>query len=391
MNIAYQWKVVGQNCDENKSVLEAFGHNADCYKSFADGKWVCRVDMAGKTGFASEADAKEFAESEITNKIIARINTAKSDLSLFETHGLTKPKKTSGKFLSIADFESYIENNIKPALEVVGTNLRNPNKLNQVAARALGFSSYEALQPIHHREMMIKEKLYVEKCPYQQNNVCIKAANILVVIDVSASKIRFRALNIGEECETVTDENEFTFIGMSGIDLDVHISEYKFTDAGKSDLLYPQIDVVFTSDDESHALVVKRTDEGVIADVIFNYKSDCGSADTAAVAFSDADGEDYEDVNQAYASLNNPLPAADGEYYQWLEPTMTEDGLRYLKINPDEEICISELMFASPQIAIEAINSGEWAAYPEDVEDAVLVKVTKTIIGCGRTLCKPSE
>lgn len=295
---------------------------------------------------------------------------------------------TTPNYLSINAFDAYIENNVKPALAVVGTNLKNPNKLNQVAAKMLGYNSYEAIQPRHHRERMIRAKLFVERCPFQNNRVTIKAGNILIVFDNDACKIRFRALKPGQECELVNDHNEFTAIDFTDMPLEMNLplSEYRFSDVDKH-LLDPQVDVIFHDTmGAEHAFVFKRTYEGVIMDAIYDYKASAGTMESRAVAFDDADAEDYEAVDQANASFTDPLPAIDGEHYQWLQPIMTEHGLRYMKINEEEEICLSDLYFKTPADAILALEDGQWGAYPEDVEDAVLVKTTTFLVGHGEAL-----
>ena len=105
-----------------------------------------------------------------------------------------------GQLLSKEQFDSFIEKNVRPALNVVGTNLQNPNKLNQVAARMLGFGTYEEkLQPFHKRESNIRESIHFELCPFQGNRPTFKAHNVIVVLDEAEQAIYARILRGGEE------------------------------------------------------------------------------------------------------------------------------------------------------------------------------------------------
>jgi hypothetical protein len=71
------------------------------------------------------------------------------------------------------------------------------------------------------------------------------------------------------------------------------------------------------------------------------------------------------------------LPSVDGEYFQWLLPTDTDDGPRYLGIEGDE-INLSDLLFSSPEEAIDAIKDNIWGWCQDDAKDFILAKVNKT-------------
>lgn len=73
------------------------------------------------------------------------------------------------------------------------------------------------------------------------------------------------------------------------------------------------------------------------------------------------------------------LPGIDGDFYQWLNPVETVDGLRHLHIQGDE-INLSELMFAEANEAVEAIENNVWGWSPEDAEGFALVKVSKSLV-----------
>lgn len=73
------------------------------------------------------------------------------------------------------------------------------------------------------------------------------------------------------------------------------------------------------------------------------------------------------------------LPGIDGEFYQWLEPKETDEGLRCLYVEGDE-IDLSTIYFKSIDDARNQIEEDTWGWTPEDAKDYVLVKVTKTLV-----------
>lgn len=387
MNISFDWKVTGQNNGENVLELDVHGYKAVCLNSTDDNKWQVRIDGSGRAGFELESDAKLFVESKIKERISKQIHDARASLAYFEANKIIHPNMGKN-YLPIKQFKQYLEEKIKPALLVVGTDLKNENKLMQVGARALGYGSYEALQPLHYRESMINEKLFVEACPFQGGNLTIKAGNILVVIDKACKKIRFRALLPGQELEKVNDDNEFDSMRVEGFSLPDNADDFVFYDANKN-LLCPQVECLFNVDGDIHVLVIKRTYEGVIADFIYNTESSAGSIDTASVAFTDSelDFDELRLVDQANMSLNTPLPSSDGEFYQWLKVVLMDGERRYLPLPVEEGPSISHILFKSEAEAISAIEDNTWDVNAYDVEDCVLVKVSKRLIGAGKTLC----
>lgn len=53
---------------------------------------------------------------------------------------------TTPRFITRTEFEAFKQNEASNALSVIDIHLKNENKLNQFAARALGWSSFEALE-----------------------------------------------------------------------------------------------------------------------------------------------------------------------------------------------------------------------------------------------------
>jgi hypothetical protein len=388
MKLDFKWQVTGQKHNDDILSVEIYGHVASCIKSFdisdSDDWWIS-LDGNKISGLKGKKGAQDYVEKLIRNKIEARITLARSEYDLFgfqknQPEPLAINANLGPNYLSLADFKRYIESNVKSALEIVGTELKNPNKLNLIAAKMLGYKSYEAIQPLHHREKMINEALHVERCTFQNNRITIKATNIIVVFDHIESKIFFRPLSSGQEFEFVNEDNCFNLFDLGDIQINTDIVEYKLSLASK-ELLNPQVDVVFKdAKGGEHAFLVKRTYEGLIFDIIYDYKGDSGSMGTHSVAFDDADTEHLAD--QISPLLNRTLPSDDGEYYQWLKKIEIDDAVRYIHINPKEEVDISNIMFTSHQEAVQGITNEYWGIGKDDIleHNCVLVKVSKALI-----------
>lgn len=108
---------------------------------------------------------------------------------------------------------------------------------------------------------------------------------------------------------------------------------------------------------------------------------DIGLLQCSRVGYEDyyyIDGFCWE-TGDMISRVGDTLPSVDGEHYQWLQPTATDDGLRFLKI-AGEEFSLSELLFDTEEDAIKAITSEDWGVSPEDAAELTLVKVNKTIV-----------
>lgn len=71
-----------------------------------------------------------------------------------------------------------------------------------------------------------------------------------------------------------------------------------------------------------------------------------------------------------------PAPA-DEKYYHWMREVLHEGQLRWLRIGDPmvDEHDVSDLLFDTPEEAIEAIRSEAWGVGPEDAKDFVLLEV----------------
>lgn len=108
----------------------------------------------------------------------------------------------------------------------------------------------------------------------------------------------------------------------------------------------------------------------------------CAGIDVASPAYLQGIETAYEQLGNHIDDSrrdNSRLPSVDGLSYQWLLPTQTESGTRYLTIEGDE-IDLSDLMFNSAEDAIKGIENEAWGWTPEDAEKFVLVRVEKHLI-----------
>lgn len=287
-----------------------------------------------------------------------------------------------GQLLSKEQFDSYIEKNVRPALNVVGTNLQNPNKLNQVAARMLGFGTYEEkLQPFHKRESNIRESIHFELCPFQGDRPTFKALNAIVVLDEAEQAIYARILRGGEEAQRVTEDGD-TYAIRYGHKDEPTPSFSNITvaqDNGKVSFDFPV--TLPNGDIEKNHFSMVRTHEGIIIDVYYDIDASCEVYDSIGLMFSDIEDDDYRFPDQASVAVHAALPSCDGAYYQWLKPVSFDGETRFITIDTDggSKPNLSAMLFTSPQEAREAVLDGRFDFHPEDVDGCVIVRVDKRI------------
>lgn len=81
-------------------------------------------------------------------------------------------------------------------------------------------------------------------------------------------------------------------------------------------------------------------------------------------------------------NVGDVLDSIDGSHYQWLKPAVDEETgeQRYLYLEDNGGwVNFSQMMWESEEEAKEAVEIGEWDLSIEDVEDCVLVQVTKRL------------
>lgn len=286
-------------------------------------------------------------------------------------------------YVSISEFNQFKTFKALPALRMLGINPEYTNKLNDFAALMLGYANYEALQPLHSRENAIRNHLYNEVCVFQRNQWTIKASNILIVFDEVSQVIRLRALMPGEETELVTSSNQSASASLSDFGEGIFDGLYFISNEVESRL---SAMIRNTNDDSFYFHVdIVRTDEGVNLKIYKNHYDEQSNTEVfseVGVMFSDVENLFDQNVDQVSVKYRKELPSIDGVYYQWLKPVIEDGEERYLYIEDiGDGPNLSELMFKSYKEAAHAVELEIWGYGTEDVEDCVIVKVTKRLEG----------
>lgn len=303
-----------------------------------------------------------------------------------------------GDYISIANFEHYKATRAKAALEVVGTNLRNENKLNQVAARMLGYSSYEALQPFHFREKAILEGVYAEQCPIQRGLFTIKAKNIIAVFNAPAQKILVRVLFPGQEREVVTEENATRIIFLNaeddlGYDFTPVVDSLAYNSEAEGNRLSFQFtskniakgkDGVkgpvgpFTNQCDAIA-----TDEGLILNLYADVDGDFAELDSVALEYvDDVNAEQAAAVDQVTAPYMAQAAGLDGHFFHFRAVGADPNGQPRLLAQEwdDKMMPLTDFIFASKKDAKDFLDSEDWPYGWDDLEGLVLTEVTQKIV-----------
>lgn len=289
-----------------------------------------------------------------------------------------------GNYISIADFEQYKKNEAASALAVLDMNLRNPNLLNQAAARMLGFSSYEALQPMHQYERLIRDAVLFEpQCPYQGNRAVFRHKNILVVCDFQLNRVIAKALNPGEERGYLHFQNVSTDSGLSlPFPAPVEVNGAPRTNVGFShgsiklgavasyDTNRPKQPLVISVDMEGSGvrISIKQSGEKTASAYL---RCNSGVPDRAVC-----------EVNQAALHFEQGDPSADRVIYRWKLKTLDDSGTpRLLNLGQnwkDGEIPPTDLFFHSIAEAQAFRKDNNFDFEEEDFEGLVLVRQTNT-------------
>lgn len=296
-----------------------------------------------------------------------------------------------GKYITREEFTHYQQHEMDSALGVLDINLRNDNLRNQVAARLLGFSSYEALQPMFNHEWnLFNTIVYERSCPYQGGyRPVLRHRNILVVVDFKKCKIFGRVLCTGQERDSVAHWN-----ATESISLPSHISfgaqarvEEMPTKPGEN----YRLRLSFAGDGgfvlaveaavTNNGMVVRCTmdngglhlEEGgeYLGRLILDYKH-CLEKDA------------MNNINQAALKFESGEPCFEKETYQWRIKAM--DGAncpRLLTMSQadwrDDRLPPTDLIFSSVAEAQRFPYENDMDYEPEDFENLVLCRVTAEI------------
>lgn len=303
-------------------------------------------------------------------------------------------------YLEPQAFAAYCQGPIQNVLSLLSLKLGpNSMKLKQVAARALGYSCFEALVSRWTCKQAIADGFYAANCPIQDDRLTLKAKNIVIVYDPKANCLIAMALRPGEEGRRLSvewaecDDGSLLYLPKNiFIDEEFDIID-QINSQGDPNALSIEESITGTfravlpyRNRRTHKLtgagiVIMRTHEGIIIDY---YDEDMNEVeDSIGVMFTDRQESEngHEHVNLFNPEL--PFSGAYGTYYQWLKPGVDDaDNDRLYPINPDEEFDVSSLHFNTADEAIAAILSGDWGTDGDSMteEGAVLVKTTRQIV-----------
>lgn len=301
-------------------------------------------------------------------------------------------------YIAPNDFAAYCKGPMKAVAELLSLNFGpNSRKLKQVAARALGYSCYEALVARWTRKESITDGFYVERCSVQNGRLTIKSKNIVIVYDEEARCLIGMALRPGEEGRMLTVEladhdevallqipEHITFKNDSFMIINREGHPSTFTINDKLDdtcrAVIPYFDTLENKIEEC-GLTILRTHEGIIVDLYDNYGHEC----IGSIGIEFQDRQESENGPEL-VNLHESEPVYGGNlgcYYRWMTVSSDDDSNdRLLPIDPDEEFSISDLLFDTPEQAIAAIEGGDWSVDSESIREypGVLVKVTHQIV-----------
>ncbi|MDK9790191.1 hypothetical protein [Vibrio sp. D431a] len=267
-----------------------------------------------------------------------------------------------GKFITISEFEAFKANELSSVLSLLKMNLRNTNLLNQAAARGLGFTSYEALEPLFERENAIKNNFYIEKAEEQGGRITVKSSNVIAVFDLHVDAIFCRTLISGEESTYLSKENSTKTISLKELSLTDKIELSKALNAPAKNRCSGGFELRL---DNEKSVKISRSKKSLNIKV--------GSQ------FEDLD---YDARGQSCADVDLVTPVkvkACDAYYKFVKQVTVDGEAMFLHLDSSGyEVDLSSLKFTSPEEARLAIEGEVWGWNSEDVEGAVLVRVEMT-------------
>lgn len=295
-------------------------------------------------------------------------------------------------------FAHYCEGALRHTLHFLSLNLKaSSNKINEVGARSLGYSSFDALQALWQRKDAIKQKMWAENCAVQNNRITVKAKNIVITFDVKANSLVGMSLRPGEEGRELTAE----LAGHDEIALLKLPEDFQLNNPNNATSLFNNLIkntenpnlapinsfISYKAKEDGVAitgsLLFSLTGKGIIVDLCRWVAGKLEIMDSIGMMFTDRqesiEGEERVDlVNHEPVFLG-----VDGIVYRWLRVDTDDNECdRLLAFEHDDGPGLSSLLFESPEKAIEAINSGQWDIEKEAIRDnrGVLVKSTQQLV-----------
>ena len=285
---------------------------------------------------------------------------------------------------SIADFEAVKLARVIPALSCFSIDTKNKNKLDEATARFLGYDSYNAIKPLHDREIAIKTGIHLEHCPLQGGALTVKSGNVLLVFDEHEQTIRVRVLSNGQEHQYVTQDNQTGSIRFTdlGVEPSLSFALERMTITAKTETV---LSLALPAQNHSGASAeawvfhIQRNPDKLILAVL--HPDDRG--DVFAYEFDDCG--DHAQVDQAYASLCLPTKGLEGEHYRWMRAVVDYDGVtaRLVTMGEDNEVAPSEILWGSYDEAATVLRNEDWGGCWEadEFREGVIVKVTHSVVG----------
>ncbi len=291
------------------------------------------------------------------------------------------------RYLNIADFELFQKNELASLLTILNQPIKNPNLLNEAGAKMLEWDDYLKLHDWQLREKAIVESIYVEKFNKDGNRIKDNTAIFTIQnirIEIKGKLIYIKTLIEGEENLILTEMNcdyLFDFLPhFTSSDFDVILLDPATNKDNVSTLLFQP---------DSRYFSLSRTKDGIAVTL---HGTESEKQFTLEIPFNCKDSYDGECYCvQTYLPFlhikENALIGVDCNYaresidtvsYQFLQPVNADGERRWLKVGEGEEICLSEIMFASKEDAWLAIEEERFGYDENDVSNAILVRVEKT-------------
>lgn len=280
------------------------------------------------------------------------------------------------RYLNADEFQDYCEREFRDSLAILDINLKNPNKLNQAASRALGWPCYEALKAMQDREHAIKEGIAIMRCESQLDRLTLKMKNVVVVFDGEFGELYIKAVGHGQEWMPLGRNNSLS-LDMLGDNK--KLPAVLSCDVDEDDSTRATLKTSFFT------VLINRTHEGVILDVFDAEDTDFEECvDTAGVMFfEDAEIDGEEELVDLFSPAEDiRLKGLAGESYQWAKIVYNDDEEHELvPFNPGNEMDASEFVFETPEQAELALYDGTLGIQPEDIadEEGVLIRTLRTL------------
>lgn len=287
------------------------------------------------------------------------------------------------------NFENYINGPMQSVLSLLSLNMSSHSqKVKEMAARALNWSCYAALQHEWARIDHIKNKVWVERCSVQSGRVTMKAKNIQFIHEPQRNMMIGVALRHGEEgrefhySETLEDCNKLCALRLPK---GLKFSEGTLVNVAENDSSYAGYFIYsleFTSSEIGSGIVVFARSETAIEVTVATHEGKIFSSLALTFRTRETVAGDCDRVD---LTVSEPIyVGSQGTYYCWKKPDGYRDSAYLTDLPTDEEEGLSSYRFDSRDEAVAATTDDNYPFFDEvkelAVQGAVLVKVTHQIV-----------